>query len=112
MHIILYNSVNTNVDLNDLEEHLIDIDLRYRATELVTTGHMGFEEMQQAVKRAMNICKVAGVEVRKHFKAIYLCREGILLRDWRLSALARKLVVINGDPNNLYVAKVQIDLFQ
>lgn len=112
MHIVLYNTYNLNKSLNDLEENIIDVELRYKATDLVTSGYLRFEEMQNAVKRAMSICKAADIRVRKHFKAVYLCREGILLRDWRLSHMARKLVLLNGDANNPYVAKIQLELLE
>lgn len=112
MQVVIYNTERVNPFLGNLEDNLMDFDLHHKGMELVSKGLMRFEELQLAVKRAMNICRTSNINVRRHFKAVYISREGILLRDWRLSDLARKLVLINGDSNNEIVAQIQLGLLE
>lgn len=112
MQIVIYNTESVSPVFDDLIENVLDVELRYKGTDLVSSGLMRFEEMQFAVKRAINICKTSQLVVRKHFKPFYVSREGVIIRDWKLSQLARKLVLVNGDSNNKVVAKIQLELLE
>ncbi|MGZ3862129.1 MAG: damage-inducible protein D [Bacteroidia bacterium] len=91
----------------------IEKNLIYYASE--AAEEMGFEsieELQEAVRRAMELCRANGLPVNNNFRRIFKCSSAGLVFDWQLSVLAYHLVQLNGDPSNNRVAKLQLDLLK
>lgn len=89
-----------------------DADMVYMASTLMPLGFNDMRQLKCAVDRAIKICMAAAIPVNAHFKLLYLSDHGQLVCDWKLSRLARQLVLINGDPNNPIIAKMQIRLLE
>ena len=85
-------------------------NLRFLASELMDRHLMDYLEIQRAIKRAMIVCKTLDLPIEAHFKPLYVSRSGQVLCDWKLSDLGRKLVLINGNPANPFVAMLQKEL--
>lgn len=105
-----YDTVlNTNFDA--FLEGLRYQKLKYYASELSQAIAIeSFEELKSAVNRAMNACRAQQLETDDHFKPIYRCEESQLINDWKLSPLAYCLVLINSNPSNPQVARLQLQL--
>lgn len=112
MEIAVYNYTFRNEVLQRLQESIMDRELHYFASELTELGVMENDDMLQAINRAMQICRTNGIPVRAHFKSIYLSRGGQLFADWRLSDLGRKLVLLNGNPLNPVIARLQLEILK
>ena len=66
-------------------------------------------DIDTAIDRAINVCHSVNMPVNENFMMIYRAGEnGQLQRDWRLSPLAYYLVILNGDPVNINVARAHV----
>ena len=70
------------------------------------------EELDDAIKSAIEICINSGIPTEENFKRIYMCSSNGILNDWKLSAFAYKLVCLNGDSSNRKVAHFQVELLE
>lgn len=109
MHLVVYEKRSSDA-IDDFSKAVTDTELRYYASSLMELGIGSIDEIHGAIGRAMQICNALHVPVRSHFKVIYLYKNGTLITDWRLSEMARKLVLLNADPTNPVVAKIQLRL--
>lgn len=110
MNISIYRHTNRHEAIDRFLEYLMDRQLKYLSSDLVRDGLIDFAEMNEAVNRAMGICKTGGMSLRIHFKAVYTSQGAYVFRDWRLSSFARKLVLLNADPSNPVTARMQLRL--
>lgn len=110
MGIIIYQNKFTGKAFNEMLENLYDSKLIYRSSELLQKGLSDPYDLERAVERAIQACRTKGLGISEHFKAIYISRNGSLERDWKLSTLGRKLVVLNISPVNRYIADLQFRL--
>lgn len=98
---------------HEVAELRAEQNLVYYASEAADT--MGFEtidELQEAVKRAMDLCISMGLPIKGNFKRIFKSTVIGLVFDWKLSVLAYHLVQLNGGASNPQVAKMQFDLLK
>jgi len=94
-------------------ELLVEQNLVYYASEAADEMEFeSFDELQEAVRRSMELCEARGLPVNNNFRRIFKSSSVGLVFDWRLSVLAYRLVQLNGDPCNNRVAKLQIDLLK
>lgn len=94
-------------------EQMKDLNLIYYASDLAR--EMEFEddiELNEAVKRAMELCRNANIPIDFNFKRIYKSSHNGISYDWKLSVLAYQLVCINGGTYNPHVAQMQIELLK
>ncbi len=88
-------------------------NLVYYASE--AAENMGFEtleELQDAVKRAIELCLSTGLPINCNFKRVFTSTSLGIVFDWKLSALAYHLVQLNGSASNPQVAKMQLELLK
>jgi DNA-damage-inducible protein D len=110
MEIIIYEESRGTDPMEEFIEKIHDAQLRYLASELLSFGINDISEIEAAVNRALHVCRAAGLPAKHHFKPVYVYDRGGILADWRLSALGRKLVLLNANPENPYVARLQLEL--
>lgn len=97
----------------DFLEQLKELNLVKYASD--AAAEMEFDsagELNETVKRAMELCILAGIPVEGNFRRIYMCSQEGIVYDWKLSLLAYRMVCINGWSSNSHVAKMQIDLLK
>jgi hypothetical protein len=78
------------------------------ASELKERLNVSDEELEVAIDRAFKACASLGISIRQNFKSVFRTCDDHLLEDWKLSPLACYLLVINADPANERVARMQI----
>jgi hypothetical protein len=100
--------------LDAIEEAMNDQNLVFNATSLKAIGFESLLEISKAVERAMAVCNCNGIEVKEHFKSIYISDNDkhTIERDWKLSKLAYTLTIINGASDNPMVARLQFAILQ
>lgn len=84
-------------------------ELIYYASEIFVSVGLSQEELKMAIDRAFKACTTLNISIDNHFKPVFRS-DGMheMEPDWRLSALACYLLIINADPSNSNVAKVQL----
>lgn len=110
MKIVIYKSASSRGAIDDFRDNFTDLGLRHFAGELLSYGIRNAAELERAVERAMTVCHAARIPLRANFRQVYTCYNGAMICDWRLSDLARRLVLLNADPDNPFMAKLQIEL--
>lgn len=63
-----------------------------------------------AVRKAVNVCRTAGIDPRRHFYPVYTQYRGQLVRDCKLSTFGYGLVLLNGPEGQPVVAEFQARL--
>ncbi|MEZ4933113.1 MAG: hypothetical protein R2788_13455 [Saprospiraceae bacterium] len=110
MNLAIYHS---NETVNEILEEFIDAyygqRMHYFASDLLKEDFTP-EEIMTSVRRAMSICRAAGVDVRPHFNLVYTTLEGAIIKDCKLSKFSYALVLLNGPSNNATVADWQVQL--
>lgn len=106
------HSYHMHETLKQFQSTMNERNLHYLASEYLDRHMMDYIEIQSAVKRAMMVCKTLHLPIESHFKPLNVSRSGQVFCDWKLSDLGRKLVLINGNPANPLVAKLQKELIQ
>lgn len=98
---------------HELEERKAEENLVFYASE--AAERMGFEsveELQESVKRAMDVCMANGLPLKTNFRRIFKSSARGVVFDWKLSVLAYRLVQMNGSASNPRVAKLQVELLK
>ncbi|MEZ5198846.1 MAG: hypothetical protein R2764_21460 [Bacteroidales bacterium] len=99
--------------LANFMEAMTDRELIFRASSLYEILH-DEDEVNYALNKAMRVCNNCGLPIQEHFKAIYTahCAEHSIELDWKLSKLAYVLSIVNGNPENPIVGKMQTELIK
>ena len=112
MNVVLYHKFLHHEAVERFHDNMLDIGLNYWLSDLKWYGLEDTDELGKAVERAMKICSTMNLPVRENFKKTYIYKDDQLQYDWRLSSLGKKLVLLNSDPSNLFVAKLQMKLME
>lgn len=103
----------TSPVVEEFAERLIMLNLLYYASEAMEEMQFdSVEELQESIKRAMEICIAAHIPTRGNFLRVYKSYTEGLTYDWKLSELAYRLVCISGNPSNYNVAHEIISLIK
>lgn len=78
------------------------------ASELAERLSATEEELDTAIERAFKACASLNISIKQNFKSVFRTCDDHLVTDWKLSPLACYLIVINADPANPRVARMQI----
>lgn len=112
MNVIICKNDSYNESFEEFRDKLFETELSYFASDLFNFGMISYDEIDIAIQRAINICKTAGLTIKQNFKPVYIYKNNEIVCDWRLSALGRKLVLLNASANNPFVARLQIELLE
>ena len=108
---IITRSVNSNPIFADIHEQLRELNyVRFASEAAYSMEFSDRQELDQAIRRAIEICMTAGLHLEDHFKRIYICTESGIVTDWKLSIYGYQLVCLNGSPSNENVARMQTSL--
>jgi hypothetical protein len=83
--------------------------LPYFANEIMETLNIqDADEISLALKRTFEACHILQIPLSRNFRRVYRFNGKELIADWKVSALAHYLIVINCNPANEQVAKAQL----
>jgi hypothetical protein len=83
--------------------------LAYYASEIAERmGELSNEDFSNTLFRTFKICAALDIPIDDNFKKIYRYDGQKMVMDWQLSPLACYLLMVNGNPMNPSVAKVQL----
>lgn len=112
MSIIYYRDNSSNEVIQQFLESVLDLELKYLASDLTDYGFCLSNELTEAVDRAICICRTAEISIRENFKPVYIFGDGQLICDWRISEFGQKLIILNANPSNPLVASFQLQMIQ
>jgi hypothetical protein len=78
------------------------------ASELTERLQVPEEDLDIAIERAFKACISLNISIKNNFKSVFRTCDDHLVTDWKLTPLACYLIVINADPANQRVAKMQV----
>jgi len=110
--LILYASgtdTYSNV-LDDVREILLSRRLIHYAASLEERCMLDEVQLEKAVQRALRVCISAGISPTEHFRSIFVYAGAAIRRDWLVSDLGLKLIMLNADVSNPVIARMQIEL--
>lgn len=112
MNVVTYQQEsNLHMSLSNFLDLLFASKMKFLSSDLLYEG-MSIIEIQSAVKKAMVVCKMAKLELRKHFLPVYTEIEGTLIKDCKLSRMGYGLVLLNIQKPNITSAMWQINVLQ
>ncbi len=107
--LILYDSIEDILETRKREEWFYETRLNYLAREVVQCLDIENEEdITLSVNRAIQACSSLHISVEHNFRKIYRFNGEYLIPDWKLSALACYLIIINSNPVNKNIARAQL----
>lgn len=112
MNITFYRDDSSKEILQEFLESVLDLDLKYLASDLTGYGFTLSNDLTEAVERAICVCRTAEISVRENFKPIYIFGDGQIICDWRISDLGQKLIILNANPCNPLVANYQLQMIK
>ena len=84
-------------------------ELLYYASDLVESIGLRDEmQLEDALRRAFKVCTSLRIPIEDNFASVYRFDGTEMVPDWKLSALASYLVIVNADPENSKVARAQL----
>jgi hypothetical protein len=85
--------------------------LTYMASDLLDNEYEP-KDIMEGLDRAMTVCKTAGLPVACHFMPLYSDRNGVTIRDCKLSLLGYQLLLLNANPNHPATARFQLNILE
>src|SRR5210317_1579637 len=100
-------------NLQNFIHALEELELDFRASSMESLFD-GPNDILFAMKRAIQICNNCGLPLQKHIKVVYLADNSIhaIKIDWKLSKLCYCLALMNGNPENPIVGRLQLELLK
>lgn len=97
----------------DFQEALVAREL-YFSTSSLESIYKSTEEITEAIAKSIKVCRHAGISWDQHFRAVFLCdnESHSIKKDWKMSKLAYCLSILNGNPDNPFVGKMQLELLK
>ena len=94
--IVAYATENYLDFLTALKESIIHTNLEYSSIDLKVFQEISDEEIDEAIKNALSICHLVGIESKFHFKEINVFDVDFntINIDWRMSKKGFNLVVM------------------
>ena len=101
-----YNELNR--ELGDFIDTVNNLRYRYYASELLKKMIESSDiNLDLEVRRAIAICRLAGIPVQEHFTCIYRSHGSEINRDWKLSELACSFIILSHEPENEMISEIQ-----
>lgn len=85
--------------------------LNYLASDLLDKGFQP-TDILEALSRAMKVCRNADLVVERHFMPLYSDKNGVTIRDCKLSLTGYRLVMLNANPDHPVAARFQIKILE
>ncbi|WP_395066481.1 hypothetical protein [Flavobacterium sp.] len=83
-------------NLKDFEESIHNSKLNFSLLQLAFTENISNENIVEALQKSLQICALAGIESKRHFKKVYIYDATIktMHLDWRMSKKGFNLMVM------------------
>lgn len=101
--------LETMMEERQNQQWFFEAHLPYFANEIMETLNIeDAAEIVLALKRTFEACYILHIPLNRNFKRVYRYDGQNLIADWKISALAHYLIIINCNPANEQVAEAQL----
>ena len=105
----LYDYLDIVMQEHQNQQWFSNLNLNYFVRDIMNNLNINdVLEIDLAVKRTFDVCKILRISRNDNFKKIYRFDGKNLHIDYKISALACYLIIINCNPSNEYVARAQM----
>lgn len=107
LEIIKYTTYQEQTLQSNLEDALQHAARRYSVKHLAAAGIHSQEEIMMALEKAIQVCALAGIDSKIHFKKIYVydTDRGTTYSDWLMTKKGLHLVLLQFPLLNEFIAK-------
>jgi hypothetical protein len=94
--IVQYQDSDYLTILKDFEEAIYNSQLKFSLRHLAFIENISEEDSMEVLQKSLQICQLAGIESKHHFKKIYIYDADLktLQIDWRMSKKGFNLMVM------------------
>ena len=105
-HIARYSIDTDHFALSGFEEAVHHTSLMYSIRHLIRTGITSPEHILEALNSSLEICTLAGIPIRHHFKQVYVFDPdtGAVYTDWLMSRRGFNLMMMQAPALNKHTA--------
>jgi UV DNA damage repair endonuclease len=97
------------IERHNKPQWVFDAKLNYLASEIMEMLAIeDADEMTSSIERAILVCNMLHIPLRRNFHKVFSFDGNDMTDDWKISALACYLIIINSDPKHEGVAKAQL----
>ena len=95
-HLVPYTANEYSKNLKDFQAAAYNAGTEYSLYNLVLTENISPENTAEALRKALELCLLAGIDDKYHFRKIYIYDATVktLLPDWRMSRNGFNMVVM------------------
>jgi hypothetical protein len=96
MLIEYYKSQTLSSEMECFANYIIELELKFYASNVLPRiGIIEQTDFEVAINKAVTLCRLTNVPVSKHFKVIYIENNKSITKDWKLSQLACRIILIS-----------------
>jgi hypothetical protein len=103
----VYDPLEDYLDVEHIHGY-VEVPLRCLASHVAEELELNEEEMTLAMQRTFDVCCHMRINIREHFRQVYISDNECMRTDWLMSDLGSYLLLINGSTANPHVARAQI----
>src|SRR2546421_2765166 len=96
--------------MDDIEDQIIASGLNHYASQLLKKGLHDQAELERSLQKAITAVITARLPATKHFRTVFICCGRELIKDWLVSDLGMRLILLNADVSNPLVARLQVEI--
>lgn len=106
----IYDYLDEMLAMQQIKQHRRHQKLEYYASDLMLRlgSDIAAADFEETLLRTFKACSALGISIDENFKKTFQFDGENMVADWQLSPLACYLLVINGNPMNPSVAKIQL----
>ncbi len=111
--IVILEDYKLSRQLREFIEAIEQLDLHFSSTSLEHVYGQQ-DELEFAIERAIRVCNSLGMPLHKHFRKRFVSNIEVrtLKTDWNMSKLANSLTLMNGNPDNPMVSRMQLEILK
>lgn len=96
MLIEYYKSQMLNSEMEYFANCISELELKFYASNVLPRiGIIEKTDFEAAINKAAALCRLTNIPVSKHFKVIYKENNKSIIKDWKLSQFACRIILIS-----------------
>ena len=103
----VYDPIEDYLDREHIRGY-VEVPLRCLASHVAEELDLDEEDLSRAMQRTFDVCCHMHIDIRRHFRQVYISDEQGMRTDWLMSDLGSYLLLINGSTANPHVARAQV----
>src|SRR5688572_8707844 len=103
--LIIYPTTNRTY----IEDRLEALAFTHYSSQLKDKIFEDENQLCHAIYKAIDALAEAGIPAHRHFRCIYICEEGQLKRDFLVTDLGFRLIIVQADTSTPVAARLKVE---